>query len=249
MWKKLKLIMLPTEKIMENRVGYYVEGLSLFESKHPNGKKSLSIERSMNGMNIANPQYLYIISDENIKEGDWYYTPSKRSIEQCVKKILIIKDSINDIKQLKIIASTDSSLSIPLMSVKWVQLDFSNNAKPKDLTEPTVIESKTLPTLSKEFISLYIEEYNKGNVIEEVEVEYYPADEEWNDNTGSYEIAEALKLNSNNEISIKLIKESWNREEVVKLIERSIDRGIHLRSTLVKIHKKDHIDKWIKENL
>jgi len=47
-----------------------------------------------------------IVDDSEIKEGDWYWTPIKRSIEQCVKKLLIIKGGQNDIDQFKITHST-----------------------------------------------------------------------------------------------------------------------------------------------
>jgi len=68
--------------------------------------------------------------------------------------------------------------------------------------------------------------YNKGNVIEEVEVEYenycshyhqvIREGEILHTHSGGGHICdnERLKLNSNNEISIKLIKQSWNREEL-----------------------------------
>ena len=45
------------------------------------------------------------------------------------------------------------------------------------------------------------------------------------------------------------IKNSWSREEVIKLMENSIQRGIQLNTDLKVIHKKDHIDKWIEKNL
>ena len=54
---------------------------------------------------------------------------------------------------------------------------------------------------------------------------------------------------TDNTITIKKVKDSWSREEVIKLMEKSINRGIQLNCQLTIIHKKDHIDKWIKENL
>ena len=53
----------------------------------------------------------YIIADNSeIKEGDFYWTPIKRSIEQCVRKLLIIKNGQNDVKQFKITHSTQPEL-------------------------------------------------------------------------------------------------------------------------------------------
>lgn len=53
-----------------------------------------------------NEQHYIVVDDSEIKENDWYWTPIKRSIEQCVKKLLIIKGGQNDIEQLKITHST-----------------------------------------------------------------------------------------------------------------------------------------------
>jgi hypothetical protein len=48
-----------------------------------------------------------VVNGSEIKEGDWYWTPIKRSIEQCVKKLLIIKGGQNDVEQFKITHSTE----------------------------------------------------------------------------------------------------------------------------------------------
>jgi hypothetical protein len=53
-----------------------------------------------------NENHYIIVDDSEIKEGDWYWTPIKRSIEQCVKKLLIIKGGQNDVEQFKITHST-----------------------------------------------------------------------------------------------------------------------------------------------
>lgn len=45
------------------------------------------------------------------------------------------------------------------------------------------------------------------------------------------------------------LEEIYTKEEVIKLMEKSIDKGIQLNKDLKVIHKKDHIDKWIKQNL
>jgi len=55
-----------------------------------------------------------------------------------------------------------------------------------------------------------------------------------------------LKLNSNNEISIKLIKDSWNREEVQKLL---IDLSAECLCEDGLINGPAEVLNWIKENL
>ena len=82
-----------------------------------------------------------------------------------------------------------------------------------------------LPQIPLSFIDHYVSEYNKGNIIETVEVLY---DEEYIGSRGEYGEEQlthenylyALKLNSSNEIYIKPVKISWNREEIIKLFEK-----------------------------
>lgn len=146
-----------------------------------------------------NSQHLYIISNDEIKDGDFH--------------IISDHEGYGD-KKYKIIATTDKSLNLP---------------------QP-----------SQQFIEEYIEEYNKGNIIIDVLVEYegiissttweHDEPEEWK-----------LKINpKDNTITIKKVKDSWNREEVIQLIKsawsqannNNIPRMIHISQ-----------DKWIEENL
>lgn len=52
----------------------------------------------MNKLIKVSDDHYIIVDDSEIKEGDWFWTPIKRSIEQCVKKLLIIKGGQNDIE-------------------------------------------------------------------------------------------------------------------------------------------------------
>ena len=99
---------------------------------------------------------------------------------------------------------------------------------------------ENLPQPSQQFIQKYIEEYNKGNVITDVLVEYdYLLDDRavlpyWN-----------LKVNTkDNTITIKKVKDSWNRDEV----------KLELRTMHINLYGADkfaleQVDKWIEENL
>ncbi len=77
---------------------------------------------------IETPNYILAVSDEEIKVGDWYWTPIKRSIEQCIKKLLIIKGGSNDVEQLKIIAhkpkGNAKELDLPLLPEMVVEDDI-----------------------------------------------------------------------------------------------------------------------------
>ena len=131
--------------------------------------------------NIRTPtqlQNLYIISDDEIKEGDYYIIDD---IPELLKNngLKFIDDYCK-----KVIATTDTSLGLP---------------------QP-----------SKQFIEKYIEEYNKGNIITDVLVEYeYLLDDRavlpyWN-----------LKVNTkDNTITIKKLKETYNKEELCQILEK-----------------------------
>lgn len=168
--------------------------------------------------------YLYFLSDEEIKEGDWIYR-RKDGYKTIQKATLPLNlTSVNK----KIIATTDTSLTEKIEMLG---------------TGSTYIFN--LPQPSQSFIEKFVEEYNKGNVITEVMVEYnlmnkgYDKPEDY-----PYQECEILKVNSkDNTITIRKMKDSWNREEVIKLINK-ISEEVDFESATQKT-----IDKWIEENL
>ena len=103
-----------------------------------------------------------------------------------------------------------------------------------------------IPQPSQQFIQKYIEEYNKGNVITDVLVEYdYLLDDRavlpyWN-----------LKVNTkDNTITIKKLKETYNKEELCQILEKYTsfiwsEVGIHYPISL----GKDAKDKFINSEL
>src|SRR5690606_13273419 len=96
-----KVVMLPTEKA--NKPAFYY---SRFNSKN--------YKFSFRQGNNYQPQHLYIISNEEIKDGDWFYSPK-------VNKIL--RNLFNKFEQgdKKIIATTDSSLGLPTPSNSFIK--------------------------------------------------------------------------------------------------------------------------------
>lgn len=105
---------------------------------------------------------------------------------------------------------------------------------------------------SKQFIKKYIEEYNKGNKIENVLVEqdhyiYNPETEKEYKSVDRIDIMDCeqhskVKVDSHNCITIKPIKDSWTREEVkTLLLNLSKFKGDH--------HDYLEVNKWIEENL
>ena len=103
-----------------------------------------------------------------------------------------------------------------------------------------------LPQPSQQFIQKYIEEYNKGNIITDVLVEYeYLLDDRavlpyWN-----------LKVNTkDNTITIKKLKETYNKEELCQILEKYTsflwsEVGIHYPISL----GNDAKDKFINSEL
>ena len=98
------------------------------------------------------PQHLYIISDDEIKENDYCLNLETNTVFKMHKHGLPTSN-----RNKKIIATTDTSL------INRRQMTFMDEA-----TEWIY----DLPQPSQQFIEKFIEEYNKGNVITNVLVEY-----------------------------------------------------------------------------
>ncbi len=193
-------------------------------------------------------QHLYIISDDEIKEGNWCIMLDDLgnifSIPQQWKSVGTLNKNLR-----KIIATTDLSL---------INNDKTLNGK---------WQNRQLPQPSQQFIEKYIEEYNKGNIITNVLVEYDNLVEDVfgnqhlqtiNDgelylNTTTL-ISSNLKINpKDNTITIKKLKDSWNREEVIQLLKavlytNNITLYRYPDNSVSEIDKNDLKD-WIKENL
>ena len=163
-------------------------------------------------------QNLYIISDDKIKQNDWCLNISKNIIYQ--------KDNLPmDIMWKKIIATTDTSLTIDCVI---------NKNKIYHLPQP-----------SQQFIEKYIESYNKNEVITNVLVEYKMKHTGWTEDQSEYTYDEFLKVNpKDNTITIKRLKNSWNREELINIFKNCL-KNCDSESGF----KYDKFDNWIKENL
>ena len=103
---------------------------------------------------------------------------------------------------------------------------------------------KQLPQPTKKFIELFISEYNKGNIITEVEIEYKCtssyADIEILNRPFEYE----LKVNSDNTVNCNLIKNTWTREEVKLEL-----KTMHINLYGADSYAMQQVENWIEENL
>ena len=109
--------------------------------------------------------HLSITSDDDIKEGDWYFDFISQTIRQCEdeQRVRLLKVA-KHLGNKKIIATTDTLLI--------------NECEGCEITGGAVkgkvynCSCKSLPQPSDKFIQAYIEAYNKGEKIEKVLVEY-----------------------------------------------------------------------------
>lgn len=192
MFKKATVVMLPTnQKAPIFKVGNWNKLYTSCEILSSNPKDFQSDESY---------QHLYITSDEEIKKGDKelekgeiYYD----AIDNCLRKYGT--GNIISIHIYKIIATTDESLK------------FGEDV-------PGIIRYKSLPQPTQSFIDKYITEYNKGNIITDIMVEYHYKESFCNGCTkdcieNGCKVP-SLKVNpQNNTIIIKKVKDSWTYDE------------------------------------
>lgn len=202
--KKKKVVMLSTNekaKIYTDRYG----NLKLHSSKStlPLGS-------------IGSNQHLYITSDEKAQEGDWilgWQHGIDGTPESGAKHYVRFHDnspaaklSAMSVGAYKIIATTDSSLTYIFDTITF------RHAEP-----------------SQSFIEKYVELYNKGQQITEVMVEYEEmTGDELGVDPAYYTLKERLKLKINptdNTITIKRVKDSWNITEIEEIHLAIIKQG------------------------
>lgn len=181
----------------------------------------------------AIPQHLYILSDEPIKEGDWVMGGLNDIIQQWQSNFTA--------NWKKIIFTTDSSLR------KNEYSKFRSCCKSKEDCQCF------LPQPSQEFIKYFIEQYNLGNIITEVQVEYEDFLDIYDDSfldegyTGSIsKTIQILKIKPENTVNIKFPVED-NFEQLLRkalIFYKSDMKGY---PGLQKSSQESE-DKWIQEN-
>ena len=210
-FKRTKVVMLSTNEKASLLLGTSKGGLLV--------KSNRGVSNSAHLKN----QHLYLLSDDEIKEGDWcinlnslYEHKELCRIDSQIELERYVQKTENDCK--KIIATTK------------IDLDFQDYLKTGQ--KRTWV---TLPHPSESFIKKFIEAYNGGKPITEVMVEYKHLqstsglNEEW------------LKINTDNTITIRKMKDSWSREEVISLCREVINFG--------KDNNGNLSEKWIEDNL
>lgn len=198
--QKKRIICLPTNKaenalILNTQLGKMWKTLCSFMTQ--------SYLSSIN----CTSHHLYVISDEEIKEGEscWGINKNRDTLyflENSIKGTYLYWD--------KVIASSDKSLK--------VEIDCPDN-----IPGCLVYHTRLVPNLKDSFIQKWIEQYNKGNLIKWVNVEYET--ERYSVNNTVDGLRYVLKLRSDNTITTHRIKDSWTKEEVKKILYRCYLEG------------------------
>lgn len=231
--QKCKIVLIETDKAENCLILNTIKELV----HYPNQVFTRSYLNSLNRASF----HLYVLSDDKPKEGEYIPTYDEHSN----KLNGVIKyDGVMGLPAYpkKIIATTNRSL------IK------SKNCECLATTPEGCSECiEKFPILSKDFIDKYCIEYNKSNKIEEILVEFIDNGEEgW---SGSNESGEPiwnekieLLVNPDNTINIKMIKDTWNREEVVSILHSYVDSSVTKSLVLNKIFH-DQCNRWINQNL
>jgi hypothetical protein len=211
-FKRVQVIMLPTES------GSLIRSFDT-------GKLRL-----LDTTELFGHQHLYIISDDEIIEGNWVLHTQDKNIfkvnERYDNSQIYELNLTSSIK--KIIATTDTSLQYTKQKTErgnFENLSFEEgihkaNFKPTYISKP-----------SQQFILEYIESYNKGKIITDILVEYEPDMEKalLNYYSGGTLIDQKPKIKfKDNTINIKPIKDSWSREELFELFSDYENENLRL---------------------
>jgi len=182
-------------------------------------------------------QHLYFLSDEDIKEGDWFLTDIRNNIHENdgnpmweLKQCTHIDNSWIFTKEIgmgfnpdwskKIIATSDRSLGLSEVGKVGYSVDEFH---------------PLLPEPSYKFIEEFVEQFNIGTTITKVLVEYVVTCRLDMPISG---MSFDLKVNSDNTIIIR--RDNWDRVEVERLCRKAYSDG---QANIIGQ------DKWIEENL
>lgn len=213
--KECKVVMLPT-----NEKSHIYHVVNVDKLRYVTGIHKEDLEQFPNQSNTQN-QHLYILSDDEIKEGD-YLISITGNILKCNnphrKEIQL--HSIG-----KIIATTDSFLNLPQPSQAFIKKYCESNSEIKEVMV--------------EYVNKYFSSGANESKWHECTKEAYELIEKdyWFDTKKEIEI----KTNSKNEVSISPVKSSWTKEEVYDLVNKFSFKYTKLTSRETIL--------WLEENL
>ena len=218
-----KVVILPTnEKALDKGQPY----LSMDSNSMVLGLTTRSFTSGENFNKI--PQHLYFTSEEEIKVGDQFIAFGK--VYECNHKGVYVQyfnGAFTREECRKIIATTDKSIG---------------RIKPNHNDFDSIIY---LPEPSHKFLEAFVENHNKGKSIIDVLIEYVKVP-----NSVFVNVIEApyltLKVDKDNIITIKPIKDIYTREEVMELFAKyEEDVYRKYKANITNISTKN----WLKDNL
>ena len=220
-FKRVKVVMLPTnEKVVNTKEYQLLLSNSLFWTSKIEIKRYTEGWFFLNNSSNTNSHAITVPNVEKFKHQHLYIISDD---EIKAGDLHITSDHSGfGFRKYKIIATTDTSLKIDNPNYDIGKLAYIN-----------------LPQPSQQFIEKYIESYNKGEVITDVLVEYF------NNSDYNPSILDDIRLKINpkdHTITIKKLKDSWNREEVSNLIKLFANNYQYASNDI-------GYNKWIEENL
>lgn len=230
--KIFKIVILPTNKASELV-------LSMWENINKLAiNKDLKNDLSQFTKDLIN-QHLYIISNDEIKEGDWYITLRKDYqgvLNKCVKL-----DKVSVISQLN---NSNNPNHTQYTEFKFAKKIIAS-------TDKDLVADYDIKPIPKSFIQAYINAYNKGNPINEVNLEMKDnSREEWigDKYTGEPVWIEDLQINIRNDNTIIIHQsKTYSREEVISIITKLNEQIDKISGGLAL--GINSLEKYIEENL
>lgn len=221
-FKMTDVVMLATNQKAENQLVLdIVLGKLILATRVKNGNKLFDTNSYDNDYEF---QHLYFLSDEEIKEDNFYY--NGKYIEKATKELMPLNNGVNK----KIITTTDKSLRI--------NVDMFD--------DPNIESTLPLPQPSQSFLEVFVKEYNKGNQIKKVMVEYEEG-KRWlyTDGKGKEHGELQLKIKKDNTITIREVKDSWTREEVIDICYKYKGHILDMQ----RVGRTESESQWFEKNL
>ena len=218
-----KLVMLPNTNKGKDATGL-IKAIKNYDSMFADdsskvGDLSIGVNTSLGVLEYWEPQHLYILSDEKIKEGDWCVQGPQQPLHiDEVVQVTHESEIANDIQQ-KIIAPTDKSLKI------WEGL------QEEKLTGKYLF---TLPQIPQSFIESYVK-----NPVEEIELEYEEGNKRPDpshsfDFPDSYQFDWVLKLTNNEVIISTLEPKLYTEKDMDDTYDKGYKDGVVDTNTILK---------------
>lgn len=196
------------------------------------------LEYNSSPSNKINPQHLYIISDDEIKEGDWY-------VHNQAGKLRVINSNAIPMDAKKVIATTDTSLHTS---------EEVDGSELMDEWQGEKIDLHTeLSQLPESFIQAYIKAYNEGKPITEVDLEVSRCCDQCGDDKsatdcychyGNYKTISVIKTREDNTVIVHRSK-MYSADEVRQIAMNYA--GFMVGKT--PPYSSEETNKWFNENL